>query len=160
VDACQLVLKNFGFLLNFFSLQKYLIEFRLKLIILIFDMLVCDFDIFRPGIDSQLIQSQVVISQLSFETSDFSGQTLKSFFKLVIQLLFFVDSLSFVFKFLSFFLNVHHLLFDFSHVVISVVDFSLGRYSLWTIDTSAGSQWTLLNLDCSANTAQWIQSLN
>lgn len=89
-------------------------------------MLVGDFDIFRPGIDPEFIESQIVISQLSFETSDLSGQTLKSFFKLVIQLLFFVDSLSFVFKFLSFFLNVHHLLFDFSHVVISVVDFSLG----------------------------------
>ncbi len=126
VDACQLVLKNFGFLLNFFSLQKDLIELRLQLIILVFDMLVGDFDIFRPGIDPEFIEGQIVISQLSFEASDFSGQTLKSFFKLVIQLLFFVDSLSFIFKFLSFFLNVHHLLFDFGHVVISVVDFSLG----------------------------------
>jgi hypothetical protein len=160
VDACQLVLKNFGFLFNFFSLQKDLIELRLKLIILVFDMLVGNFDIFRSGIDPKFIQSQIVISQLPFETSDFSGQTLKSFFEFVIKLLFFVDSLSFVFEFLSFFLNVHHLLFDFGHVIVSVVDFSLSRYSLWTIDTSAGSQWTLLNLDCSADTAQWIQSLN
>ena len=88
-------------------------------------MLISHFNIFWSGVNSQFVKSQVVISQLSFETSDFSGKAFKPFLKLVIKLLFFVDGLGFVFQFLGFFLNVHHLFFDFGDVVISVVYFSL-----------------------------------
>lgn len=160
MNACQFILKNFGFFFNFFSLQKYFIKFRLELIILIFNVLIGYFNIFWSGINSKFVQGQVIISQLTFEASDLSGKGLKSFFELIIKLLFFVDGFGFISQFLGFFLDVHHLLFDFGDVVISVVYFSLSWYTLGTIDTTAGSQWALLDLNSGTDSTERIQSLN
>ena len=96
MNACQLVLKNFCFFFDFLSLEEDLIKFRLEFIVLIFNVLISHFNIFWSGVYSELVQGQVVISQLSLKTSDFSGKTFKSFLELVIKLLLFIDSLGFV----------------------------------------------------------------
>jgi hypothetical protein len=156
VNACQFILKDLSFFFEFFSLQKYFIKFGLKFIILVLDVLICNLNIFGSGIDSKLIECQIIISQLTLKISDFCGQGLKSFFELVIKLLFFVDGFCFVSEFLCFFLNVHHLLFYLGNVIISVINFSLSCDTLGTVDTATCCQWTLLNFDCRANAAQWV----
>ena len=123
-------------------------------------MLVSDFDVFGPGVDSEFVECQVVICELAFEISDFGGETFESLFEFVVELLFFVDGLSFGSEFLGFLLNVHHLLFDFGHVVIAIVYLSLCRYSLWTVDATTRGQWSFLDFDCGTDASQRIQSLD
>lgn len=95
VDACELILKCLCFLFDFFSLQKDFIKFCFEFIVLIFDVLVSNFNIFRPGVDPEFIQGKVIISQLSFKISDFVGEGLKSLLEFIIKLLFLVDVLGF-----------------------------------------------------------------
>jgi len=107
-------------------LKEDFIEFSFEFFILIFDVLVCNFDIFRSSIDSKFIKCKIVIGKLSFKISDLICKGLESFLKFIIKLLFLVNSLSFISEFICFLLNVHHLLFDLSDIIISIVNFSLG----------------------------------
>lgn len=160
VDAGQLILEVLGLLFNLFSLQEDFIQFSFEFIVLVFYVLVGHFDIFRPGVHSEFIEGEVVVSELAFEIPDFGGETFESLFKFVVELLFFVDGLGFGSEFLGFFLNVHHLLFNLGHVVIAIVHFSLSGYSLGTVDTATCGQWSLLDFDCCSDSSQRIKSLN
>lgn len=153
MDAGQFVLKNFSLLLDFLPLQEYLIELSFQLIILVLDVLVGHLYIFWSGIDSEFIQGQIIVGQLSLKISDFGSEAFESLFKFVIKLLFFVDGLCLCSELLCLLLDIHHLLFYFGDIVVSIVYFSLCCYSLWAVDTTTGRQWTLLHLDCGTDTA-------
>ena len=139
MDAGQLILNRLSFLLNFFSLKENIIKLSLEFFVLIFNVLVSDFNIFRSCIDSKFIKSEIIVSKLPFKISDFICESLESFLKLIIKLLLFVDGLSFISEFICFLLNVHHLLFDFGDIVITIINFSLSWDSLRAIYTSACS---------------------
>ena len=136
MDTGQLVLNGLSFLFDFLSFKEDFIKFSFKFFVLIFDVLVSDFHIFRSSINSEFIESKIIIGKLSFKISDFICQSLESFLKFIIKLLFLVDSLSFISKFISFLLNVHHLLFDLCDVIISIINFSLSCNSLRAVNTT------------------------
>lgn len=136
MDTGQLVLNGLSFLFNFLSLKEDFIKLSFEFFILIFDVLVSDLDIFRSGINSEFIKSKIIIGKLSLKISDFICESLESFLKFIIKLLFLIDSLSFISKFICFLLNVHHLLFDLCDIIISIINFSLSCYSLRSVYTS------------------------
>jgi len=61
-------------------------------------MLISILDIFRPSIGSQLVKGKIIVSQLSFQLSNFIIEFFQSGFKLIVKLLVFVNLLRFSFQ--------------------------------------------------------------
>jgi hypothetical protein len=59
-------------------------------------MSVSIFYIFRPGIDSQFVKSNIIVSKCSLKISHFLDELISSAFKFVIKLLFFIGGFSFL----------------------------------------------------------------
>ena len=55
---------------------------------------VCVLDVFRPGVDSDFVESDVVVGEGAFEVAHFLDQLIPSGFQFIVQLLFFIDCFS------------------------------------------------------------------
>lgn len=80
MDAGQLASDRVNFFLKFFSLNKYVIELGLQFLILVFHMAIGILNIFRPGVDSQLIKRDVIVSKSSFKISHLFNELVPSTF--------------------------------------------------------------------------------
>lgn len=84
MNALQLILDILGFLLHFLPLYEDLIQLSLKFLVIVFNMLIRIFNIFRSSVGSELIKRKVVVCQLPFKLPYFIVQLLKSAFILVV----------------------------------------------------------------------------
>lgn len=87
---------------------------------------VCIVHIFRPCVDSDLVDGQVVVGQLSFQIADFLPQILESVFELVVDVLLLGDFVPLLLEVLDLAVNQLKPLFELINVVVPVVDLSAG----------------------------------
>lgn len=95
--ALKLVLHLLNLFLNFLSLNKNLIKLKFQFLIIVSNMLISIFYIFRSSISPQFIQREIVICELSFQLANLIVKLFKSSLEFVIKLLLFSDLLGFCF---------------------------------------------------------------
>ena len=71
MNVGELVPDGVGLFLNFFPFNKDIIKLIFEFFVLSFDVGVRILDIFGSGIDSDFIQSDVVVGEGSFEVTNF-----------------------------------------------------------------------------------------
>lgn len=96
MDALQLALHCFSLLFHFLALHKDLVELLLKSFVIVLNVVIGIFDILRASIGAQLIQSQVVVSQLPLQLTHLVVEFFLPGFEFVVQLLLLTDLLAFV----------------------------------------------------------------
>ena len=94
MDVSEFISDGVGFLLDLFPFDEDIVEFAFEFFVLGFDVGVGVFDVFRAGVDSDFVESDVVVGEGSFQISNFLHQLVPPRFQFVVQLLFLINCFS------------------------------------------------------------------